>query len=195
MKGHFLSVKEFWLALITVPFDNHKGASIPLVFFASHADFEPHSQLLVVQLSSKFAQHPKTFQEFAHTDVLALNGGLGGTETQTNILVPSSLYKSSVVILYSSQLHIRRGSTHATLARTLGLALGDKRNVRLLLESTLRLDGQLGSHVCGCCRSQKRAMDRALFYRLKVMLNFVPRISKRHLGVGCRKFGVAVLTG
>lgn len=50
-----------------------------------------------------------------------------------------------------------RGTTHATLARTLGLALGNQRDVRLLLESTLRLDGQLGSHVCGCgCRSQKK---------------------------------------
>lgn len=58
------------------------------------------------------------------TNVGTLNSGVGGTETQTNVLVPSA----------------------ATLARTsaLGLDLGVLENVRLLLESTLRLDGQLG---------------------------------------------------
>jgi hypothetical protein len=69
------------------------------------------------------------------TDVRTFNGSLGGTETQTDILVPSS----------------------SALARLggLGLNLGVKEDVRLLLESTLRLDGQLGgpvtSHrsVCG----------------------------------------------
>jgi hypothetical protein len=62
--------------------------------------------------------------QFAHTDVAALNGSLGGTETQTNILIPSS----------------------AALARSgrLGLDLGVLEDMRLLLESTLRLDGQLG---------------------------------------------------
>lgn len=61
---------------------------------------------------------------FARTDVAALNGSVGGTETQTNILVPSS----------------------SSLARSgaLGLGLGVQEDVRLLLESTLRLDGQLG---------------------------------------------------
>lgn len=60
-------------------------------------------------------------------DVAALNGSLGGTETQTNVLVPSS----------------------STLARSgaLGLGLGVQEDVRLLLESTLRLDGQLGRHL------------------------------------------------
>lgn len=58
------------------------------------------------------------------TDVAALNGGLGGTETQTDILVPSA----------------------AVLARSggLSLGLGVLEDVRLLLESTLRLDGQFG---------------------------------------------------
>lgn len=58
------------------------------------------------------------------TDVAALNGGLGGTEPKTDVLVPSA----------------------ATLARTgaLRLALGVLEDVRLLLESALRLDGQLG---------------------------------------------------
>jgi hypothetical protein len=60
-------------------------------------------------------------------DVAALNGGLGGSETQTDVLVPSS----------------------ATLARSGGLGLGLRvlEDVRLLLESTLRLDGQLGRHL------------------------------------------------
>ena len=64
---------------------------------------------------------------FERTDVAALNGGLGGTETQTDILVPSS----------------------ATLARSgrLGLSLGVEKDVRLLLESALGLDCQLGRPV------------------------------------------------
>lgn len=62
-------------------------------------------------------------------DVVALNGGLGGLEAQTDILVPSA----------------------ASLARAsrLRLGLGVLEDVRLLLESTLRLDGQLGGHGCG----------------------------------------------
>lgn len=94
----------------------------------------------------------------SHTDVLALNGGLGGTETQTNILVPPALFP--IVSCRSMSRFIYPNiseATHATLARAPGLALGDKRDVRLLLESTLRLNGQLGSHFCGClnCRSRR----------------------------------------
>lgn len=63
-----------------------------------------------------------------HTDVGALNGVLGGTESQTDILVPA-----------------------AAGANLLGLGLGlrVKEDVRLLLESALGLDGQLGRHGCG----------------------------------------------
>ena len=61
------------------------------------------------------------------TDVATLNGGLGGTETKTNVLVPSS-------------------SLADLLALRLGL--GVEEDVRLLLERTLRLDGQLGRHDC-----------------------------------------------
>jgi hypothetical protein len=63
-------------------------------------------------------------QVFKRTNVAALDGGTGGSETQTNILIPSS----------------------SALARSagLGLGLGVLEDVRLLLESTLRLDGQLG---------------------------------------------------
>lgn len=63
----------------------------------------------------------------SRTDVGTLNGVLGGTETQTDVLVPSA----------------------ATLARAgaLCLGLGVLEDVRLLLESTLALDGQLGRPV------------------------------------------------
>lgn len=66
----------------------------------------------------------RNLKSVERTDVAALNGGLGGSETQTDVLVPSS----------------------ATLARSgaLGLGLRVLEDVRLLLESTLRLDGQLG---------------------------------------------------
>lgn len=65
-------------------------------------------------------------------DVRTLNGGLGGTETQTDILVPSP-----------------------ALANLLALRLGlrVKEDVRLLLERTFRLDGQLGGHCCEIFRS------------------------------------------
>lgn len=77
----------------------------------------------ILSTPSKFRDR-KFDVQFVRTDVAALNGSLGGTETQTNILIPSS----------------------ATLARSggLGLGLGVKEDVRLLLESTLRLDSQLG---------------------------------------------------
>ena len=69
--------------------------------------------------------------EVVHTDVASLNGGLGGTETETDILVPA-----------------------AALGSLLGrsLSLGVEEDVRLLLESALRLDGQLGGHFCGVVR-------------------------------------------
>lgn len=69
---------------------------------------------------------------------------------------PTSLYhrrcRISSAFDVLSHCHVQHGyswATHTTLAGALGLALGDKRDVRLLLESALRLDGQLGSHVCG----------------------------------------------
>lgn len=60
-------------------------------------------------------------------DVGSLNGGLGGLETKTDVLVPSS----------------------ATLAGSGALAdaLGVLEDVRLLLVSALALDGKLGGHV------------------------------------------------
>jgi len=69
-----------------------------------------------------------------HTNVVALNGGLWGLETQTNVLVPSA-----------SSLAGSRG---------LDLDLGVEEDVRLLLESALGLDGQFGGHFCGCWMSR-----------------------------------------
>lgn len=69
--------------------------------------------------------------EVVHTDVGTLNGGLGGTETETDILVPAA-------------------AGGGLLGGSLGL--GVKEDVRLLLESALRLDGQLGGHFCGVVR-------------------------------------------
>lgn len=63
-----------------------------------------------------------------HTNVVSLNGVLGGLETKTDVLVPSS----------------------ATLSDSPGLSgrtLGVEEDVRLLLESALALDGKLGGHV------------------------------------------------
>lgn len=65
--------------------------------------------------------------EVLHTDVVTLNSGLGGTETQTNVLVPSPALASLLA---------------------LGLSLRVEEDVRLLLERTFRLDGQLGGHGC-----------------------------------------------
>ena len=62
-----------------------------------------------------------------HTDEVALNGGLGGTESKTNVLVPSPALANLLA---------------------LGLGLRVKEDVRLLLERTFRLDGQLGGHGC-----------------------------------------------
>lgn len=64
----------------------------------------------------------------AHTDVAALNGSLGGLKTQTNVLVPSPASLSDLLAL--------------------GLGLRVQENVRLLQESALGLDGQLGGHDC-----------------------------------------------
>lgn len=63
-----------------------------------------------------------------HTDVVALDGGLRGTETQADILVPPPALGSLLA---------------------LGLGLRVQEDVRLLLESALGLDGQLGRHGCG----------------------------------------------
>lgn len=74
--------------------------------------------------------------QVVRTDVAALDGVLGGTEAQTDILVPAAALASLLA---------------------LGLALGVEEDVRLLLESALRLDGQLGRHGCGMLSSTEEA--------------------------------------
>lgn len=164
VKGHFLSIGE---VVVSRGFDH----AILDRLFVHNSPWRPvlrasHSQSACLLLSPTFAVKPRSssnvfktrrekFEVFRRTDVLALNGVLGGTETQTDILVPSALFQlvsspSRTSFFLPRDGQFVPGNTHATLARTLGLALGDKRNVRLLLESTLRLDRQLGSHVCGC---------------------------------------------
>lgn len=96
----------------------------------------------------------KGSQVWSRTDVLALNGSLGGTEPQADILVPPTLLPIRQLANFFG-FHPRdslffSGTTHATLSRTLGLALGNQRDVGLLLESTLRLHSQFGSHLLGC---------------------------------------------
>lgn len=89
---------------------------------------------------------------FARTDVAALNSVDGGTETQTNVLVPSS----------------------STLARSgaLGLGLGVQEDVRLLLESTLRLDGQLGRPGINVSTKQSSSKGRAALSCKTDILNY-----------------------
>lgn len=76
--------------------------------------------------------HGRARLEILHTDVGALNGGLGRPEAQADVLVPSP----------------------ATLADAVVPRLGDEVDVRLLLESALALDGKLGRH--GCCGGLSR---------------------------------------
>lgn len=82
----------------------------------------------------------KNSTEVVHTDVGSLNGGLGGTETETDVLVPA-----------------------AALGSLLGgsLGLGVKEDVRLLLVSALGLDGQLGGHFCGVVRRGSGVEERS----------------------------------
>lgn len=84
----------------------------------------PFSRPAFPQLSCKSPPSNGNPSSLARTDVAALNGGLGGAETQTNVLVPSSSALAG--------------------SGALGLGLGVQEDVRLLLESTLALDGQLG---------------------------------------------------
>lgn len=76
---------------------------------------------------------PLHFRTGSLTNVGAVNGGLGGPESKTDVLVPSP----------------------ATLSGPLGLAallLGVQEDVGLLLESALALDSQFGRHDRGNLR-------------------------------------------
>lgn len=125
VKGHFLSVVIKVSDSVSV---ENVMLRVQLVVLAMSIRVlcPPLPSTPVVDSSqSADLRNPSLFRRLlARTDVAALNGGLGGTETQTNVLVPSS----------------------SALARSgaLGLGLGVQEDVRLLLESTLRLDGQFG---------------------------------------------------
>jgi hypothetical protein len=68
-------------------------------------------------------------RKIGHTDIISLNSGLWCSESQSNVLVPSS-------------------PTLPSSAR-LCLGLGVEEDVRLLLESALGLYGKFGGHDCG----------------------------------------------
>ena len=91
----------------------------------------PPSTKIYPQLSKSVPIAGFRVSRVVHTDVGALNGGLGSTETQTNLLVPAAGLTSLL---------------------GLGLSLRVLEDVRLLLVSALGLDGQLGRHGCGVCR-------------------------------------------
>lgn len=148
VKGHFLSVVIFVVSNRVFVVDLSLQSFLIWLFSRCSLSIEPNDH---DSRSRPFLSFYRKLAKTSHTDVLALNGGLGGTETQTNILVPPALFPIVSCRSISRYIHPNlMEATHATLARAPGLALGDKRDVRLLLESTLRLDGQLGSHFCGC---------------------------------------------
>jgi hypothetical protein len=132
VKGHFLSIdRNSELAKL-------RPTCKLLVFrspkFPVPADLEPIA--IPTQPSSFFGVLPsnppniaQSSQNFERqTDVRALNGGLGGLESQTDILVPSPSSLSNSAL---------RGTD----------LLGGE-DVRLLLESALGLDGKLSGHGC-----------------------------------------------
>lgn len=89
------------------------------------------------------------------TNVGAVDGRAWCLEAQTNVLEPSST-------TLANSLALRR------------LRLGVEKNVRLLLESALGLDSQLGGHVCDCrCRVMYWLAIRcwSLEVALKVLVN------------------------
>lgn len=88
----------------------------------------PLAKILCAKPIPPLARNSRYLVERVHTDVASLNGRLWGTETQANVLIPSSATLSDLVAL------------------RLGLRVEE--DVRLLLERTFRLDGQLGGHGC-----------------------------------------------
>lgn len=86
-----------------------------------------HSKIPNQHHARRQVSRNKISTQAPHTDERTLNGGLGGTETKTDILVPSPALANLLA---------------------LGLGLRVKEDVRLLLERTFRLDGQLGRHGC-----------------------------------------------
>ena len=107
--------------------DKSSAHEIPLQAQRSRVRLQANSSPIPVHSASELGCLEKS-RNPAHTDVAALNGSLGGLKTQTNVLVPSPASLSDLLAL--------------------GLGLRVQENVRLLLESALGLDGQLGGHDC-----------------------------------------------
>lgn len=160
VKGHFLSVGTWWLVNFPHAFD------FIIRLFPQQScswrvpSLEPHHHLLTARASSQNCQPRGKDSETLHVPMYWPSMAFLGVRKPRPTSLYHRRYSNSSALKSSPSFAtpiISRESTHATLARTLGLALGDQRDVRLLLESTLRLDGQLGSHVCDCsCRSQRR---------------------------------------
>lgn len=109
---------------------------------------------LIVRMFGVSLLRRRRSRECAHTDVLALNGGGRGAETQTDVLVPSpaTLARAggldlglaveedwrllALVVPWSSQ------SVGGSVSRA-------RLTVRLLLESALALHGKFGGHLVG----------------------------------------------
>lgn len=104
VKGHFLSVGVVWSVTIHVTVFGmpHSAQGLLELLPAQHLvcggaclRLEPHIDPIASpsteRLFNKLWEMP-TSSESRHTDVLSLNGSLGGTETQTNILVPPALF-------------------------------------------------------------------------------------------------------
>lgn len=94
-------------------------------------------------------QYPIAGPQGLLTNVVALNGGPGSPEAQTDVLHPSP----------------------ATLSSPLGLAallLVVLENVRLLLESALALDSQFGGH--DCCVLGNRSKLATMVYFSEVVV-------------------------
>jgi hypothetical protein len=110
VKGHFLSANPSLLALL-----------FSRLYSASHARIDLFNLLSVSSVAI-----PQNTPR--HTDIGALDGSLGGSEAQANILVPSS---AAVTRLGGLRLRLRV-----------------EEDVRLLLESPLGLNREFCRHVC-----------------------------------------------
>ena len=111
------------------------------------------------------------------TDVAALNGSLGGSESQPDIFEPSPTGLANLLALR-------------------GLRLVVEEDVRLLLVGTLGLDCQFGSHGCGWCstgrvrggKSCRLAMRCGLCCGRKPSANSIVEAWHKPRVLGCRLF-------
>jgi hypothetical protein len=129
-EGALLVCREAWLA-------SRSKSCIASIASSNLSSRKRHSPSFIASrkttqssfLASFVSLHPSSYSCVQRTDVGALNGSLGGTETKTDILVPAA----------------------TTLARASRLRLGLLvLEDGLLLERALRLDGEFGGHIDGC---------------------------------------------